>query len=117
MSTGSTQAQLLDGKALAEYVLFRFILNFWLFITWDTAQDNTIHHLGNTKKNRSLRTQFQKQVQELKSQYDFVPHLAIVQVGAREDSSVYVRMKQQAAVKVFFYNLLNWFYSRRASKA
>ncbi|KAI8587455.1 hypothetical protein BDZ88DRAFT_425053 [Geranomyces variabilis] len=30
----------------------------------------------------------------------FVPHLAIIQVGEREDSSVYVRMKELAAAKV-----------------
>jgi 5,10-methylene-tetrahydrofolate dehydrogenase/methenyl tetrahydrofolate cyclohydrolase len=43
---------------------------------------------------------FQEEVSELKAKYDLVPHLAIVQVGDREDSSVYVRMKEVAATKV-----------------
>ena len=39
-------------------------------------------------------------VSKIKSLYGMVPHLAIIQVGDRDDSSVYVRMKQNAAIKV-----------------
>ncbi|KAI8814643.1 formate--tetrahydrofolate ligase-domain-containing protein [Cladochytrium replicatum] len=48
----------------------------------------------------SIRAELGKQVEEMKSNYNgFAPHLTIVQVGAREDSTVYVRMKEQAAQK------------------
>ena len=36
-------------------------------------------------------------VQKLKETSNFVPGLAIVQVGGREDSNVYIRMKIKAA--------------------
>jgi methylenetetrahydrofolate dehydrogenase (NADP+)/methenyltetrahydrofolate cyclohydrolase/formyltetrahydrofolate synthetase len=49
---------------------------------------------------RSLRLQMTETVSKIKSLYGMVPHLAIIQVGDREDSSVYVRMKQNAAIKV-----------------
>lgn len=40
-------------------------------------------------------------VEELKENYfGFVPGLAIVQVGAREDSNVYIRMKMKAAEEI-----------------
>ncbi|KAJ3020668.1 tetrahydrofolate synthase [Thoreauomyces humboldtii] len=48
----------------------------------------------------SIRADLHKTVQEMSEvNAGFAPHLAIVQVGEREDSSVYVRMKQQAAAK------------------
>ncbi|KAH6588872.1 hypothetical protein BASA50_010441 [Batrachochytrium salamandrivorans] len=48
----------------------------------------------------SIRSELRTQVADLKAKFnDFTPHLAIVQVGVREDSSVYVRMKEQAAIK------------------
>ncbi|KAJ3118800.1 tetrahydrofolate synthase [Phlyctochytrium bullatum] len=48
----------------------------------------------------SIREKLHQEIHELKAKYDgFAPHLTIIQVGDREDSSVYVRMKQQAAVK------------------
>jgi methylenetetrahydrofolate dehydrogenase (NADP+)/methenyltetrahydrofolate cyclohydrolase/formyltetrahydrofolate synthetase len=49
---------------------------------------------------RSLRQQMTETVSKMRSLYGMVPHLAIIQVGDREDSSVYVRMKQNAALKV-----------------
>jgi methylenetetrahydrofolate dehydrogenase (NADP+)/methenyltetrahydrofolate cyclohydrolase/formyltetrahydrofolate synthetase len=49
---------------------------------------------------RSLRLQMTETVSKIKNIYGMVPHLAIIQVGDREDSSVYVRMKQNAAIKV-----------------
>ena len=50
---------------------------------------------------RSIRNQLHADIKALGSLYNgFAPKLVIVQVGSREDSSVYVRMKQQAALKV-----------------
>ncbi|CAG8491641.1 12802_t:CDS:10 [Ambispora leptoticha] len=47
---------------------------------------------------KSIRDQAKLEVQELQARYPgFKPHLAIIQVGAREDSSVYVRQKEKAA--------------------
>lgn len=41
----------------------------------------------------------------MKEKYShFNPHLAMVQVGAREDSSIYVKMKDKAAKEVCQYN-------------
>jgi len=40
------------------------------------------------------------EIAECKQQYGFVPGLTIIQVGNREDSSVYVRMKEKAAIEV-----------------
>jgi len=41
----------------------------------------------------------------LKQKYsNFNPHLAIIQVGEREDSTVYVRQKEKAAKEVSFGN-------------
>ncbi|KAI9207432.1 formate--tetrahydrofolate ligase-domain-containing protein [Polychytrium aggregatum] len=49
----------------------------------------------------TIHLKLRQQVEQLKTVYDgFEPHLAIVQVGDREDSSVYVRMKQQAGAKI-----------------
>lgn len=45
-------------------------------------------------------------VSKMRNIYGMVPHLAIIQVGDREDSSVYVRMKQNAAIKVCLTALL-----------
>ncbi|KAJ3249668.1 tetrahydrofolate synthase [Chytriomyces hyalinus] len=49
----------------------------------------------------SIREKLHKEIAELSAATNghFQPHLTIIQVGAREDSSVYVRMKQQAAQK------------------
>ena len=52
---------------------------------------------------RSLRLQMAETVSKMRNMYGIVPHLAIIQVGDREDSSVYVRMKQNAAAKVLLY--------------
>ena len=42
-----------------------------------------------------------EQVKEMKNKYPgFVPGLAIIQVGAREDSNVYIRMKMKAAEEI-----------------
>ncbi|KAJ3075322.1 tetrahydrofolate synthase [Podochytrium sp. JEL0797] len=49
----------------------------------------------------SIRLRLHKEISDLSAATNghFQPHLVIIQVGAREDSSVYVRMKQNAAQK------------------
>lgn len=50
---------------------------------------------------RSIRASLNEQVKQLKEQYaDFAPGLAIIQVGGREDSNVYIRMKMKAAEEI-----------------
>ncbi|KAI7865425.1 putative 5,10-methylenetetrahydrofolate dehydrogenase:5,10-methenyltetrahydrofolate cyclohydrolase [Spinellus fusiger] len=45
-----------------------------------------------------LQTRIKEEVQIIKRRVpDYQPHLAVVKVGVREDSSVYVRMKEKAA--------------------
>lgn len=47
---------------------------------------------------RSIEDDLRKQVAEMRSRTSsFQPRLAIVQVGGREDSNVYIRMKLKAA--------------------
>ncbi|XP_049877720.1 C-1-tetrahydrofolate synthase, cytoplasmic isoform X1 [Pectinophora gossypiella] len=47
---------------------------------------------------KSVEDDLRKQVSELRAKVsDFMPKLAIVQVGGREDSNVYIRMKLKAA--------------------
>jgi len=47
---------------------------------------------------KNIRANLKLEIEELKKK-GCVPHLAIIQVGAREDSNSYVRMKQRAAVE------------------
>ncbi|KAJ3116098.1 tetrahydrofolate synthase [Physocladia obscura] len=49
----------------------------------------------------SIRTRLHQEIADLSAATNghFLPHLVIVQVGDREDSTIYVRMKQQAAEK------------------
>ena len=50
---------------------------------------------------RDLRASLTRQVIQLKEKYSgFVPSLAIIQVGGREDSNVYIRMKMKAAEEI-----------------
>ena len=50
---------------------------------------------------REIRTKLAQQVSELKAKYPgFAPGLTIVQVGGREDSNVYIRMKMKAADEI-----------------
>ncbi|KAI7871194.1 formate--tetrahydrofolate ligase-domain-containing protein [Spinellus fusiger] len=47
---------------------------------------------------QSVRTRVKQDIEATRESYpEFKPHLAIVQVGAREDSSIYVKMKDRAA--------------------
>lgn len=51
--------------------------------------------------NRSIRLDLKQQVSEVQHKYPaLVPGLAIVQVGGRDDSNVYIRMKIRAAAEI-----------------
>lgn len=51
--------------------------------------------------NREIRESLKKNVAELNKKLPgFSPGLAIVQVGGREDSNVYIRMKLKAATEI-----------------
>lgn len=50
---------------------------------------------------RKIREELRQQVDELRAAgAQFVPGLRIVQVGGREDSNVYIRMKMKAAKEI-----------------
>jgi methylenetetrahydrofolate dehydrogenase (NADP+)/methenyltetrahydrofolate cyclohydrolase/formyltetrahydrofolate synthetase len=47
---------------------------------------------------QAIRAELKKEVDELRARHPyFEPHLAVVQVGGREDSSLYIRQKERAA--------------------
>ncbi|OZJ03838.1 C-1-tetrahydrofolate synthase, cytoplasmic [Bifiguratus adelaidae] len=47
---------------------------------------------------KSIREELKQDIAAMKARYPFfTPHLTIVQVGTREDSTIYVKMKQKAA--------------------
>jgi len=57
--------------------------------------------LSGTQVAKEIRGNLTEQVKEMKNKYPgFVPGLAIIQVGAREDSNVYIRMKMKAAEEI-----------------
>lgn len=50
---------------------------------------------------RNIREELRQEVDALRAQgAEFVPGLRIVQVGGREDSNVYIRMKVKAAQEI-----------------
>ncbi|KAI9296943.1 FTHFS-domain-containing protein [Neoconidiobolus thromboides FSU 785] len=50
---------------------------------------------------KNIRDALKIEVEDWKNKYPtFKPHLAIVQVGGREDSSLYVKMKEKAALEI-----------------
>eukprot|EP00123_Amoebidium_parasiticum_P018558 comp24240_c0_seq1/m.44814 comp24240_c0_seq1/g.44814 ORF comp24240_c0_seq1/g.44814 comp24240_c0_seq1/m.44814 type:complete len:932 (-) comp24240_c0_seq1:839-3634(-) len=58
--------------------------------------------LSGTDISKAVRSEIAAEIQALKAQHNEVPGLAVVQVGAREDSNVYIRMKQKAAEEAGF---------------
>ncbi|XP_054261927.1 C-1-tetrahydrofolate synthase, cytoplasmic isoform X2 [Macrosteles quadrilineatus] len=57
--------------------------------------------LSGTEVSKEMREKMAEEVKELRRQVpDLVPKLAIVQVGGREDSNVYIRMKIKAANEI-----------------
>jgi methylenetetrahydrofolate dehydrogenase (NADP+)/methenyltetrahydrofolate cyclohydrolase/formyltetrahydrofolate synthetase len=85
MSTSSGNAKVIDGTAIAK----------WAFQT-----SYSLSYL-NTISLRSIRDGVADRIKSMQAKYPrFRPKLAIVQAGARPDSSVYVRMKAKAAEEV-----------------
>lgn len=65
------------------------------------AEEGAARVLSGKEVAQDVRNKLKDQVQELKEEHsDFVPGLAIVQVGGREDSNVYIRMKVKAAEEI-----------------
>ncbi|KAG8322407.1 hypothetical protein J6590_022859 [Homalodisca vitripennis] len=57
--------------------------------------------LSGTEVSKEMRLEMAEEVKRLKESLpEFVPRLAIVQVGGREDSNVYIRMKIKAASEI-----------------
>ncbi|XP_043221374.1 C-1-tetrahydrofolate synthase, cytoplasmic-like [Amphibalanus amphitrite] len=64
----------------------------------DSAQTGAAVRLSGTELSKEVRAGLVTEVQELQNKYPgFVPGLAILQVGGREDSNVYIRAKVKAA--------------------
>lgn len=78
---------------------------FRLASTWVIKFISQNHHsLSTLHYHREIRESLKKDVQSLtKKLPGFKPGLAIVQVGGREDSNVYIRMKLKAATEIGIY--------------
>lgn len=60
-----------------------------------------MHHGAPVPSVRNIREELRQQVNALRAEgARFVPGLRIVQVGGREDSNVYIRMKIKAATEI-----------------
>ncbi|XP_071513286.1 C-1-tetrahydrofolate synthase, cytoplasmic isoform X1 [Panulirus ornatus] len=65
------------------------------------AEDPQARVLSGKEVAQDVRNELKKEVEDLKKEFpDFAPGLAIVQVGGREDSNVYIRMKVRAAEEI-----------------
>ena len=90
-------AKLIDGKTIAKYVsnLARGGSLSLLTPSFPRLSLSRRHLL------RQIRDDLRTEIDLLKSQHPhFSPHLVIVQVGEREDSTIYVNMKKKAAEEV-----------------
>ena len=84
-----TRSTIIDGKAIAQYFSFQLLF----------------HVLTNCL--RKIRANIKLDITKLQAVHPrFLPHLAILQVGNREDSSAYVKMKHRAADEVSFHRKL-----------
>lgn len=85
----------------------KFFLRTFFFLIFYKSKKFTRIYFGISNKSRiiklyrEIRESLTKDVSVLKEKLpDFAPGLAIVQVGAREDSNVYIKMKINAAREV-----------------
>lgn len=63
--------------------------------------DTFISLVGYLYGYRSIRLELKQQVSDVQQKFpNLVPGLAIVQVGGRDDSNVYIRMKIRAAAEI-----------------
>ncbi|GBN84498.1 hypothetical protein AVEN_173285-1, partial [Araneus ventricosus] len=89
----STDIELCEDKTLSMQCLL------FLADSFQTLQIK--RNLQPLKGGRDIQKQLQEEVKLLKEEHpNFEPVLAIVQVGAREDSNVYIRMKKKVAAEV-----------------
>lgn len=71
--------------------------------TTECLQQNISFYFNNSFC-REIRDKLKKDVSEIRNKIPtLVPGLAIVQVGGREDSNVYIRMKIKAAEEIGIY--------------
>ena len=95
-------ARSLDGKAIAAYGgrCSKRSECALAAVSEGAHTRRTPHHSGLGPRRREIRHGLAVDIAAFKQQYAIVPGLAILQVGDREDSSVYVRMKEKAALEV-----------------
>ncbi|XP_014232390.1 C-1-tetrahydrofolate synthase, cytoplasmic isoform X1 [Trichogramma pretiosum] len=79
------------------------VLGFFKFFSRSMVADatSTCQVLSGTQVAKSIRESLAKDVQRVQKDFpSYLPGLAIVQVGGREDSNVYIRMKIKAATEI-----------------
>ncbi|XP_047484356.1 C-1-tetrahydrofolate synthase, cytoplasmic-like isoform X1 [Penaeus chinensis] len=73
----------------------------WSSRIYRMAEEKAARVLSGKEVAQDVRSKLKEQVATLKQEFpEFAPGLAIVQVGAREDSNVYIRMKIRAAEEI-----------------
>eukprot|EP00121_Abeoforma_whisleri_P011862 Awhi_evm1s10946 len=65
----------------------------------DVGKQTECKILSGKEVSQILRNEVKEDVKKLQELYDVTPGLAVIQVGAREDSNVYIRMKSRAAAE------------------
>ncbi len=106
--TGASLGKVIDGNAIAKYVLFFFLGKLLRAHLNALVPSSTFHCIKSKKKkkltisllhsNRDIRTSLSTEIQALTSTTSFpTPHLLILQLGSSPASSTYIRMKLAAA--------------------
>ncbi|XP_034941320.1 C-1-tetrahydrofolate synthase, cytoplasmic isoform X2 [Chelonus insularis] len=80
--------------------MFTRALKISRFFNMGIATDARGVVLSGTNLAKNIRESLKREVENLKTIPNFEPGLAIVQVGGREDSNVYIRMKMMAASEI-----------------
>ncbi|KAL1923344.1 uncharacterized protein VTP21DRAFT_8324 [Calcarisporiella thermophila] len=66
--------------------------------TRKVTSDNMAQLIDGKSLAKSISDRIKKEIAEMKAKYpQFKPHLSVVQVGQRDDSTLYLRMKEKAA--------------------
>lgn len=97
-------SKVIDGQAIAASVLCLFLASGTTL--WTSSPSGILLNRVNVYVFyffSAVREKLKAEVASVKAANEsFAPHLAIIQVGDREDSSLYVRMKIQAAEQVSY---------------
>lgn len=89
----ASQRFLAINRHISDFWVSREVVKFHKFLKLISSPFSSIH--------RDIREALKRRVTELtKKLPNFRPGLAIVQVGGREDSNVYIRMKMKAAAEI-----------------